>query len=543
MIVNLTRLPNSMIGLFCCLLVFCGEGVRAQNDVAGTWDSPVQLEVDGVHAIVLPNGKVLYLPHREDPISGTTTSAVFDPDNPQAVNYVTAARNYFCGGHSMLADGRVLFNGGDYNALSSSGYFDFRDETWTIGADTHRPRWYPSTIQLGDGSAWTFGGQNIPAVQDTNDPTIEFFDPFAEQWTMAGGQGIPGQYFEAYNRLHLLPDGRVFQSGHIEDTYVYDPSDRSWQFVDTTNYGLPRGDGASVRLQDGRIMLIGGYQEDNDDPPTASAEVIDLSVANPIWQNAASMNVPRAFHNAVLLPDGNVFVVGGLYDDSVVPELYNPTANTWTEMAPHKIARGYHSTALLLPDGRVICSGGTDNGGPGLFEESAQFEIWNPYYLYSTARPVINNLAKTANYGQQVTIDFTSTVPISHVVIHRTGEQTHAFSYNQISESVAITIINGSSLSFTVPANSNILPPSYYMVFLMSNDGVPSVAKWLQIGTDINQTILGDVNQDGFVNLLDVQPFVVLISNSGFQVEADINQDGDVNLLDVGPFIKILSGS
>ena len=54
--------------------------------------------------------------------------------------------------------------------------------------------------------------------------------------------------------------------------------------------------------------------------------------------------------------------------------------------------------------------------------------------------------------------------------------------------------------------------------------------------------LLGDVNLDGVVNLLDVEPFVALITNGAFQAEGDINQDGFVNLLDVEDFIALISG-
>ena len=60
-----------------------------------------------------------------------------------------------------------------------------------------------------------------------------------------------------------------------------------------------------------------------------------------------------------------------------------------------------------------------------------------------------------------------------------------------------------------------------------------------QLGSAV---LLGDVNLDGEVNLLDVDPFVKVLTSGGFQLEADVNQDGQVNLLDVDPFVAILTG-
>ena len=480
------------------LAVLAPLHVNAQSNIQGTWEVPITLQVEGVHGAVLPNGKVLYLPHRFNP-EGTIPSVVFDPSNPGAANYVTVPQNFFCSGHTMLSDGKLLFNGGetlDPNPLTGAGYFDYLTETWTDVGVMNRPRWYPSTIQLGDGSAWTFGGQNEAADETTNDPTIESYDPATGQWTMVGGQGIPGQFEEAYNRLHLLSDGRIFNSGHLPDTYIYDPVALTWSFVDTTNLNRARGDGPSVRLQDGRILLAGGQ---DTIVYFNSVEIIDLSQPSPQWQTVAPMNAVRAFHDAIVLPDGNVLVVGGdeaSGQDAIVPELYDPAANTWTEMAPHAIVREYHSTTLLLPDARVIISGGAGQGGPGLFDESAEFEIWNPYYLFRSARPTINTLASQAGYGSQMTMGYSSSVPVSHVVFHRSGSQTHSFSYNQISLPVDFNSNNGSTATFTVPNNPNLLPPSFYMVFLLSTDGVPSVAKWVQIGPN-NEAIFADGFESG----------------------------------------------
>ncbi|MEM6795252.1 MAG: galactose oxidase-like domain-containing protein, partial [Acidobacteriota bacterium] len=441
-----------------------------------------------------PNGKVLYVPHRFNP-DGRTPSVVFDPDDPAGARYVTVPENYFCGGHTMLSDGRLLFNGGETlppNDLNGAGYFDYRTETWTVVSPMNRPRWYPSTLQLGDNSIWTFGGQNEAAEVSTNDPTIEVYDVASGQWTPAGGEGIPGQWVEAYNRLHLMPDGKIFQSGHLPETYLYDPVAKTWTFVDTTNLNRARGNGSSVRLQDGRILIVGG---EDKILYFNSAEVIDLSQPNPRWQNVASMSGTRAFIDAIVLPDGKVLVVGG--DEGVgsallTPELYDPVADTWTNMAPFTIPRGYHSTTLLLPDGRVILSGGEGNNGPGIFGESPDYEIWSPYYLFRTPRPILSSLPAQAAYGGRVSLSYSSTVPVSHAVIHRSGSQTHSFSYNQISVPVSFDSSGGGAATFTVPDNPNLLPPNFYMVFLMSEDGVPSVARWIQIGAQGSELIFRD---------------------------------------------------
>ena len=97
--------------------------------------------------------------------------------------------------------GKCLFNGGEVFAIGKSAVFDYQTETWTETADMNRYRWYPSSIQLGDGTVWTFGGQNKPADVESTDPTIEFYSPDNNSWTMAGGQDIPGQYLEAYKPI------------------------------------------------------------------------------------------------------------------------------------------------------------------------------------------------------------------------------------------------------------------------------------------------------------------------------------------------------
>ena len=58
-----------------------------------------------------------------------------------------------------------------------------------------------------------------------------------------------------------------------------------------------------------------------------------------------------------------------------------------------------------------------------------------------------------------------------------------------------------------------------------------------------NGALLGDVNQDGQINLLDVGPFVTRITQGSFQAEADVNEDGLVDLLDITRFVDLLTGN
>ena len=170
------------------------------------------------------------------------------------------------------------------------------------------------------------------------------------------------------------------------------------------------GQGTSVMLpllpEDGyrvRVMAIGGGGVDrevfyqgghNDDPSTNTVELLDLGAARPGWKFVASMHHPRVLCDSVLLPDGKVLVVGGsstgksdVAVDPVLPtELYDPATDTWTELAPINCAHLYHSTALLLPDGRVMRGGkdGQFQRDPYKYFEH-RLELFSPPYLFSGA--------------------------------------------------------------------------------------------------------------------------------------------------------------
>jgi hypothetical protein len=141
--------------------------------------------------------------------------------------------------------------------------------------------------------------------------------------------------------------------------------------------------------------------------------------------------------------------------------------------------REYHSTALLLPDGRVVVSGMGADFGNVPNEMSAEF--YSPPYLFKGARPAITQAPAQIHYGQAFTISTPDAATTAKALLIRTGAVTHFFDQNTRYVPLAFSQTTG-GLSFTAPANGNAAPPGYYMLFLVNSNGVPSVAPIVQVG-------------------------------------------------------------
>ena len=125
--------------------------------------------------------------------------------------------------------------------------------------------------------------------------------------------------------------------------------------------------GSSIMYDAGKVLVVGGHQN----PPTPTAEVIDLNDATPEWKLVGPMSIPRRQLNATLLADGKVLVTGGTngfgtddqnFNDLKKPiffaELWDPATGKWSVMASASVPRQYHSTAVLLPDATVLSAAG-----------------------------------------------------------------------------------------------------------------------------------------------------------------------------------------
>jgi galactose oxidase len=224
------------------------------------------------------------------------------------------------------------------------------------------------------------------------------------------------------------------------------------------------------------VLLVGG-----GDPPTKTAEVIDLNAGTPAWRPVASMAYKRRQLSAALLPDGTVLVTGGSsasgFDNAAgavyAGELWNPITETWTRVASFTKYRGYHSFTLLLPDGRVLSGGGDYNRGA---------EVYSPGYLFKGARPVITSAPSIVTYGQPFFVRTAQAAQISRVSLLRLSSVTHAFNMEQRINRLAFSAaVDGDGLNVAGPTNANLSPPGYYMLFILKVSGVPSVAKIVRV--------------------------------------------------------------
>jgi galactose oxidase-like protein len=142
-----------------------------------------------------------------------------------------------------------------------------------------------------------------------------------------------------------------------------------------------------------------------------------------------------------------------------------------------KHIRGYHSAAILLPDGSVVVGGDTNGGGDG---GSIPNERYLPSYFFKP-RPTIGGAPATIGYGAAFSVQTGLPNAISEVVLMRPGAVTHAFNHNQRYVGCAITGATATAVQATAPPDGNVAPPGYYLLFLVDHDRVPSLGAWIRL--------------------------------------------------------------
>ena len=215
---------------------------------------------------------------------------------------------------------------------------------------------------------------------------------------------------------------------------------------------------------------------------SSTTEVLDTTNLAAGWSFRASLPQTRRNANSVLTPDGAIITIGGNgannFDSPRFEALrYDPAANTWTELAPQAESRAYHSTAVLLPDGRIVSAG--DDGPTGGGGQSDEIEVFSPPYLFQSARPTITSAPAQIGFGAQFTVGSAETNVTSAVLV-APGATTHTNDMHQRLVPLVMSPLSG-GYALTAPASANIAPPGYYMLFLVNSEGVPSVARMVHL--------------------------------------------------------------
>jgi hypothetical protein len=371
------------------------------------------------------------------------------------------------------------------------------------------PRFYPTCTTLGNGTVLVSSGTIVasyPIPQRASIP--ELFDPSIQApsnpWFIISSAN---RVQPEYPHMYVLPDGNVLDAGIGEsgrgESRVLSSSTWTWaaqSIADPAWYGTstpkaPGPFGSSVMYAPGKVMKCGGFDLDslNSSNAVASTWVLDANVPGQAWLAADDMHSARVYHNLVILPDGKVVAIGGRRSQESTPcpppspecgvfeaDIFDPATGKWTLQpeSQHGSPRFEHSTAMLLPDGRVVSAGG--NGfataqifyPPNIDPPGAAFCPPNPPII---PRPTITSAASYMHYGQSYTIQYTrnGANEAKMACLIRLGAVTHSFDQDQRRVPLTITASGPGTtpqylLTVSGPINGNTAPPGFYMLFILS---------------------------------------------------------------------------
>ncbi|MBO0881192.1 MAG: discoidin domain-containing protein [Mycobacterium sp.] len=484
------------------------HGTAPTASVGGAWGAPIGFPEVPVSAVLLPNNKLLTFSAFDDMAYNTTPDTItkvsildLNTGKVTAPIDVDTHHQMFCEGLAILADGRVLINGGSNDRATT--IYDPTTNTWTVGPLMNIPRAYNADTLLSTGQVLTLGGSWYDSAGNKNG---ELFTPSGTTGSWQNLPGVlaaniltadPAGVYRADNHAWLFaqPGGTVFHAGPSKQT--------NW--ITTTGNGSITGagnradstdamNGNAVMYDIGKIVTLGGATAYQGAEATNSASTIDIS-GGPnkpvVFARTSNMAYARAFNNSVVLPDGKVLVVGGqqypqpFTDTGAVlsPELWDPATGKFTVMAPETIPRTYHSVAILLPDGRVF-SGGGGLCGSSCTTNHPDGQIYSPPYLFNPdgtarTRPVINTAPASATTGSTITVTTDSATPTFALI--RMSAATHSVNNDQRRIPLTPTTVNGTTYTLQLPSDKGIVLPGNYMLFALNANGTPSVAKIINI--------------------------------------------------------------
>ena len=522
-----------------------GAASHAPPEVVGQWTEPFEeggaaaprcqpgghpggsagCKPTAVEAAVLKDGRVLYFTGIEGHATVPAATPASAPDNGVRVldlrsgtpEWTTPRQtgSLVSSDITELPDGRLLMAGGDAAAL-----FDLKTNSIGPAAPMKYGRWGPHVAVGPDGNATVFGGvtrltgERPPGSVHRTETYHADTDRWEENYTgPASENDLPPQ-----PRIVLAPDGKFFYAaaGQLGDpagqpagaaeatTALYqffDPRTKKWEASGAAPFGTRSGafvvpltmeppyEQMTLATWGGVVGPAPGLPAN----PYATLTTIDGNgkVAS---RQTGSLNHARWDSSGVLLPDGQLFAVGGDdRDDTLapgtgdavrIPELYHPATGTWADMAPHRRDRGDDNSALLLPDMRVLVGGGS---------RDPSFEIWSPPYLFRGPRPVVKRVQRAVSYGESFDITTPDADLVESVLLLRMPSPEHGNDSDQRALKLEFSRSDEDTLTATAPPSGDAAPPgTYYLVVnTKSLQGpVPSVAHMVDVGhTDLTDAL------------------------------------------------------
>ncbi len=511
------RIAPSIVGLALSATAFSAVTLTDLDPVAA---APVDLDEDGrwgpvedwpmvgIHAALDSNGRVVtYGTNGDGTQTGQFIYDIWTPNQSAAAGHNTLANttntDLFCSLQLNRADtGDLIIFGGDNwtgAATNNRGNPDITQLDAATGQlaklpGMNRSRWYGTGTTLPDGSVFIKGG-----LDGEDHP---------EHWTPNGGSKLLDLDTSGLNwyypRNFVMPDGRIF--GIDTDGRMYFISEQ----LDTLNVVGQLGaiyhgvNTTAVMYEPGKILLFGGA--------TANAITIDVTGGNPVVAQTGGLSSVRYWVNGTLLPDGRVLANGGSVKDSTAfffdpietygsnntAEIWDPKTGQWSEGADAAVPRLYHSTALLLPDGRVLTAGG---GSPGPITNT-DAELYSPDYLVAAngqpaPRIEIQGISGTeVSAGQKINLAVSAGADVTRATLVKSGSVTHSFNMDQRFVELPFTT-NGNQITVTLPANDATITPGYYLLSVLDENDIPSESQMIHVKVptpiELNATVDGQV--------------------------------------------------
>lgn len=449
-----------------------------------------------------------------------TYGAIWNPVTGQMVTVNHHTHSAFCAVPVMLEDGRVFMPGGNLKEPTSprgTSIFDYRTQTWTRIQDMAVGRWYNGVVALPNGQVFTALGQ--PG------------SPYPEIWT----EGLGWAYLNGASlakgilayptvtepknmlpKFHLAPSGQIFHSGHTPEMHWIDPTNNGSVTKVAIKNQWNMAYVPSVLFNEGKLLQAGGAYFNSQNNATNQAVVIDINSGIPTQTATNPMQYPRIFHNQVVLPNGEVMVVGGnttgkKFSDvgaQFTPEIWNSATQNWRPVADIQVPRTYHSVALLMTDGRVWSGGG---GLCNCIENHPDSQVFSPPYLFNSdgslaTRPEILDAPDTISYGLKANVQTTSGV--TRFTMIRMSATTHTLNSDMRLLNVPFVTISDGNYELNFHTNRNVMTPGYWMLFALNAQGVPSVAKTIQVTTSNTPVIFNPGDQNTAIDtslILNIQ--------------------------------------